>query len=278
MKFGINLLLWTGNFVNDDIKWFPVMKEMGFDGVELPVFAPDDVDTVLVKKALEDNGLGCTFCTVMPQDGSLVDEDPENRQRGVDYLKKVIDCAVAVNCEVICGPQHSPVGKLVGRGRNEAEWNHAVNNLKIVAEHAEANKMKISLEPLNRFETYFLNTAEDTCKLCAEVGSDFVGYHYDTFHANIEEKDPVAAIKASGKTINHFHCSENDRGICGSGHVPWKASFDALKEIGYDDWLTIESMLPGIKELAAAAAIWRELAPSGEVLAKESLDFIKANV
>ena len=102
--------------------------------------------------------------------------------------------------------------------------------------------------------------------------------HYDTFHANIEEKDPVAAIIASGKKINHFHCSENDRGICGTGHVPWKESFAALHEIGYDQWLTIESFLPAIKELAAAAAIWRELAPSAEALAKESLAFIKANV
>ena len=210
---------------------------------ELPIFAPDTIDTSLVKEKLEESGLGCTICTIMPPDGSLVDEDPENRQRGVDYLKTVIDVAAAINCEVICGPMHSPVGKLVGRGRNEAEWNHAVSNYKIIAEHAEANKMPISIEPLNRFETYFLNTAEDTCKLCDEVGSNFIGYHYDTFHANIEEKDPVEAIKASGKRINHFHCSENDRGICGTGHVPWKESFAALKEIGYSDWLTVEKLL-----------------------------------
>lgn len=278
MKFGINLLLWTGNFETANVSLFPKMRKMGYDGVELPIFSPEQVDAKTVKNALEDNGLGCTFCTIMPPDHSLVQDDPVNRQKGVDYLKTVIDLAKAVNCETICGPMHSPVGLLVGRGRTAEEWDRAVDSYRKVAEHADAAQMPLAIEPLNRFETYFLNTAADTVKIAEQVGSDYLGLHYDTFHANIEEKDPVQAIRDSGKRILHFHCSENDRGICGSGHVPWKASFDALKDIGYNQWLTVESFLPAIKELAAAAAIWRELAPSAEVLAEESLAFMKANV
>ncbi len=275
VKVGINLLLWTGNFSSDETDLFHRMAKLGFDGVEIPLFATEGFDTALVKRALNDSGMKCTICTVMPPDGSLIDPDPANRQNGVDYLKRIIDIAEAISCEVICGPIHSPVGRLVGRGRIEVEWSHAVLALKNVMEHAEAAHMPIALEPLNRFETYFLNVAEDAVKLADEVGSSLIGLHYDTFHANIEEKDPVAAIRNSGSKLIHFHCSENDRGIVGTGHVPWDESFAALKAIGYDSWLTVESFLPAIKEIAAAAAIWRELAPSADILAKESADFIR---
>lgn len=277
MKVGINLLLWTGNFSHDEVELFRRMAKLGFDGVEIPLFSTEGFDTSVVKNALEDAGMKCTICTVMPPDGSLIDPDPANRQNGVDYLKRIIDVAEAISCETICGPMHSPVGRLAGRGRIEVEWSHAVQALKNAAIHAEAAKVPLAIEPLNRFETYFLNIVEDVLKLVDEVGSPAIGLHYDTFHANIEEKDPVAAIRNSGSKLFHVHCSENDRGIVGTGHVPWDESFAALKEIGYNGWLTIESFLPAIKEIAAAAAIWRELAPSADILAKESADFIRAH-
>ena len=278
MKFGINFLLWTGNFVNEQVNLFPRMKKMGYDGVELPINATEGLDTRLVRRALHDNGLGCTFCSVMPSDGSLIDPDPANRQKGVDHLKCIIDIAAEVGCETICGPMYSPVGLLVGRGRNEVEWSHAVNAYKEIMPHAEQAKVFMAVEPLNRFETYFVNINSDVVKLVEEVGSDWMGLHYDTFHSNIEEKDPVAALKAAGKRVYHVHASENDRGIVGTGHVPWKETFATLKTMKYDRWVTVESFLPALKELAAAAAIWRELAPSAEVLAEESLKFMKSLV
>lgn len=278
MKVGVNLLLWTGCFKNEDVSLFARMKKIGFDGVELPLFDIDSVDAALVKKELNSQGLEGIVCTVIPPDCSLIDPDPAHRQNGVDFIKKAIDFTHAIDGKLVAGPLYSPVGKLEGRGRTDVEWNHAVQALKDVSKHAEKAGIRIAFEALNRFETYFLNIGEDVVKLCEEIGSDMCGYHYDTFHANIEEKNPVETIRKCGSRIYHFHCSENDRGIVGSGHVDWKGSFAALKEIGYDEWLVIESFLPAIKEIAAAASIWRELAPSADILAKESLEFIRANI
>jgi D-psicose/D-tagatose/L-ribulose 3-epimerase len=133
----------------------------------------------------------------------------------------------------------------------------------------------LCVEPLNRFETYFLNTQEDAALLIGEIGEPNVRVHYDTFHANIEEKDPVKALKALGTRAGHVHVSESDRGIPGTGHVDWRGTLLALREIGYDGWLTIESFAQPEPQLAAAACIWRDMAPSGESLAREGLAFIK---
>ena len=101
---------------------------------------------------------------------------------------------------------------------------------------------------------------------CEEVGSPNVKIHFDTFHSNIEEKHQAEALRAVAKQVGHVHISENDRGIPGTGHVDWKGVFKVLKETGYDGWLTIESFAQPEPALAAAAAIWRDPAPSGDVL------------
>jgi len=134
----------------------------------------------------------------------------------------------------------------------------------------------LCVEPLNRFETYFLNTQEDAARFIDEIGEPNVRVHYDTFHANIEEKDPVKALKALGSRAGHVHVSESDRGIPGSGHVDWRGTLLALKEIGYNGWLTIESFAQPEPQLASAACVWRDLATSGESLAREGLAFIKS--
>ncbi len=276
MKIGCNLLLWTGNFTHDQVNLIDRIAKLGFDGAELPLFNSDGLETSDIKRALDNNGLSCAISTVMPPGGSLIDIDPANRQHGVDHLMRLVDIAHELSCKVICGPMYSPVGHLVGRGRIEVEWKHAVTAFKIVTEHAHYADIRLAVEPLNRFETYFLNLADDVVHLADEVDSDLLGLHYNTFHANIEEKDPVQAIRRSGQKLFHFHCSENDRGVCGSGHIPWKKSFAALQEIGYDGWLSVESFVPVIEEIAASASVWREPASSADVLAKESLDFIRS--
>jgi D-psicose/D-tagatose/L-ribulose 3-epimerase len=171
---------------------------------------------------------------------------------------------------------YSPVGLLIGRGPNPAEWKRAVQCMKKVATTAENIDIQVAVEPLNRFETFFLNTCADATKIAKEVGSSHLGVHYDTFHQNIEEKDPVAALGAIGsKWLKHVHTCENDRGIPGTGHVPWDATMGKLKSMGYDGWYVIESFVPAIKELAKAACIWRPFAQDGDDLARQGLKFLK---
>jgi len=258
----------------DEVAMLQKVKDLGYDGVELPVFDPASFDAKGMRKALDDLGLGRTISAVVPGDMSLAAGDAKARAAGVDYLKKIVDHAATLGVKVICGPMHTPVGKLVGRGRTPEEWGWLKQSLGAVAAHANGVGIQLAIEFLNRFESYSLNTVADTAKLAREVAPN-VGVHYDTFHANIEEKDPVAALRACGDRLFHFHASENDRGIVGSGHVPWRETFQVLKELKYGGWVTVESFLPAIKEIAAAAAIWRELAPSGDALARQSLAFLK---
>lgn len=278
MKIGCDLMLWTGCFTRKGIPLIDKVARLGFDGVEFPMFDPKAVDVPATRKALEANGLGSTVCTVIVT-GSLISPDAKERQAAIDHVVRVLEVSKAIGSDCVAGPLYSPVGKLVGRGRNAAEWKHAVASLRKIADAAEVLDITVGIEPLNRFETYFLNTCEDAVKLCREVGSTHVGVHYDTFHANIEEKDPTAALKKVGaKHLMHVHACENDRGIPGTGHVPWEGFFKTLKQLKYNRWMTIESFVPAIKELAAAAAIWRPLAKDGDDLARRGLKFLRANV
>ena len=159
--------------------------------------------------------------------------------------------------------------------RTPEEWGWCVETLTQVAQHAEREGVTLALEPINRFETYFLNIVEDVLELVEEIGSPNIKVHVDTFHANIEEKDTAAAIRAAGANLGHFHVSESDRGVPGTGQVHWRDIFSALKEIGYDGWAAIESFGSHMEEIRAAAAIWRPLAPNDEAIAVEGLAFMR---
>ncbi len=275
MRIGVDLMLWTGCYTRDGVKLIDKAAKLGFDGVEFPVFDPAAVDVEATRKALEGYGLGATVCTVIVT-GSLISPDATDRQAAIDHVTRVLEVSKAFGAECVAGPLYSPVGHLIDRGPNAEEWGLAVASLRKIADVAEKIGITVGIEPLNRFETYFLNTAADATRLCREIGSPNVGVHYDTFHANIEEKDPVAALEKIGrKRLVHVHTSENDRGIPGTGHVPWAATIRTLKAMKYNRWITIESFVPAIKELARAASIWRPLAKDGDDLAKRGLKFLR---
>ncbi|HSW45859.1 MAG TPA: sugar phosphate isomerase/epimerase [Phycisphaerae bacterium] len=277
MKIGVNLMLWTGNLTRKALPLIDKVGRMGFDGVELPIFDPKKVDVAGTRRVLADNKLGATVSTALAV-GSLISDSPRERKAGLDYVMAVLDVSKAVGAELLCGPLYSPVGHLVGRGRTTQEWKHAVAGLRKVADRAEELEMTIGIEALNRFETYFLNTCDDAAKLCKQVGSPRVGVHFDTFHANIEEKDPPTSLRRLGRQLVHVHACENDRGIPGSGHVQWGGIITALTGMKYDRWVTIESFVPAIKEIARAASIWRPVAKSGDELATKGLRFLQASI
>lgn len=275
MKTGMNLLLWTAVPTEEHIPICRQIKQWGFDGVELPMFDPNASPWKALAKALDDLGLGRTGTVVVPPTASSVSPDPKVRAAAVDFLKKIIDAAKVVGVETLAGPMYSPVGELPGRPRTADEWKWSVETLRPVAQHAKAAGVALAVEPLNRFETYFLNTTADTAKFVDEVGVDGCGILYDTFHANIEEKGIPTAIRAGGKRINHVHISENDRSTPGEGHVHWKESFAAIKQIGYDNWCVIEAFGQALPELAGATKIWRSMFPNAEHLATKGLKFTR---
>ena len=275
-KYGVNFLLWSGSFTKESLPLIRKAADMGFDGVEIAVFDPDDVDIKATKDALKAAGMGCTICSILGDDRDLISDDPAIRENAKKYMKECIEICSALDGNVFCGPLYSAVGKLVGRSRTQEEWDLAVSGLKEVAKVAGDKGVKLAIEPLNRFETYFINIAEDAVKLAKDVDHPNVGVHLDTFHMNIEEKYLYNAIKNTGDLLFHMHCCENDRGAPGSGHVDWEGVFKALHEVNYDEWIVIESFVPAIEAIAKAAAIWRELTPGGaDVVATAGLKFLK---
>src|SRR5438105_4370237 len=271
MKYGINTFLWTASFDQSHLDLLPRIKTGGFDGIEISRFSFHDCPAVPLRRALEANGLECTFCTALTGQQSMASPDGT----ALAYLKDAIQWAADVGAKVVAGPFCSAVGYLPGRRRTSDEWRRCVENLQLLGPVLDAFDVTLAVEPLNRFETFFLNTAEDARALCDQVNHPRIGVLFDTFHANIEEKSIATAIATLGPHLKHVHTCENDRGTPGTGHVAWPELFDSLKKVNYDGWLVIESFGFAIQEIAAAACIWRDLALTAESIAFDGVKFLK---
>ncbi len=278
MKVGVNVLIWTANFTREHLPLLPEIKRRGFDGIEVPIFSTTDFEATAIRRGVEENGLECTCCSAIPHGLSALSDDGAVRQKTRTYLEECIKLAADAGAKILAGPLYSPVGYLPGRRRTIDEWKRAVGCYQLLGPILESYGVTAAIEPLNRFETYFLNTAEDAAALCDEVNHPNVGLLIDTFHANIEEKNIGQAYRTTGRYLKHVHTCENDRGIPGSGHVEWNDVFAALCEMGYDGWLTIESFGFAMGEISAAAAIWRDLAPAPESIAFEGIEFLRRHM
>jgi len=278
MKFGVNTFIWSESFDRSQLPLLPRVKAAGFDGVEVPLFQPAEFATEVIAKGLAENGLECTICSVLTGGLSMISEDGAVRKKTRVHMEDCVKTAADVGAKIIAGPLYSPVGYLPGRRRTADEWKWAVDCYQSLGPVLTQYGVTIAIEPLNRFETYFLNIADDAVALCDQIGHPNVGVLFDTFHANIEEKDIADAYRKVGRHLKHVHTCENDRGIPGSGHVEWKSVFQALRDIHYDGWLTIESFGFALPMISAAAAIWRDIERTPESIAFEGVKFLKKSV
>jgi len=274
-RFGLNLLLYTAAFTKDKVDLIQKVADFGYDGVEIPFNDLTLLDAKATAQAREKAKVGLVACCVLLPGMNLCSDKADERKAGVEQIKKMVDITAEMGGDTVAGPIYSPVGLLTRKARTEEEWKWCAEGLKAAADHAEKAKIMLAIEPLNRFETYVFNIQADAVRMCKEVGSPCLKVQADTFHGNIEEKDTAKAIRASGAMIGHFHASENDRGVPGTGQVKWKEVFAALKDINYSRWISIESFATGILDLCAAACIWRPIYDSPDGLAKDGLKFLK---
>ena len=275
MKLGVNMFIWTAEFTPSHLDLLPRIKEHGFDGVEIPLFDPAGFPAAEIRRGLEAHGLECTVCSIIPQGRSLISEDTGVRKRTRQHLRDTIQAAADVGSRLVDGPLYCPVGFLPGRRRTRDEWLWAIEGYQAVTEALDASDVTLAIEPLNRFEAYFLNTAADAASLCDEVAHPRVGVAFDTFHANIEEKKLPEACRLIGRHLKHVQISENDRGTPGSGHTDWTGVLRALRDIGYDGWLTIESFGASLGAFSAAVAIWRDIEPTPDEIAFDGVRFLR---
>ncbi len=277
ITYGVSTWLWQSPFNSESISLFPKIKKMGFDLVEIPVEDPGLIDGKVVKAALEDSGLKATVCGVFGPTKDLTHDEVSVHENCFRYIEQCFELCNLLDVGFLGGPMYSAVGKarLVEAEQRKTEWERAVKNLKKVCEMAQRKGLAIALEPLNRFESDMVNTAEDVMRLVQDINHDSAKVLLDGFHMTIEEKNIRDAIRSVGKKLIHVQVSENHRGIPGTGLTPWDDFQKGLTDIGYTGPIVIESFTPEIKELAAAVCIWKNMAENQDVFASDGIKFLK---
>jgi D-psicose/D-tagatose/L-ribulose 3-epimerase len=258
MKTGFDLLLWTTHVTEQHYPILDEIKAAGYDGAEIPMFEGKVEHFSKIGQRLKDVGLESTGIGVLPA-GSCISPDAAERQKALDAIKWLVDCTVAIGADTVAGPFHQPLGVFSGKGPTADEVKWCADVHKAAAQYAGKAGVTLAVEPLNRFECYFLNTIDQAVALSRMVDEPNYGYLFDTFHTNIEENDVVALIRSTIGHIRHVHITENNRGVPGAGHIPFQPIFDALRRSGWDGWLTVESFGSALPDLAAATKIWRPL-------------------
>jgi len=277
MNIGINTYLYASPFKTKNTALFKKFSKWGFDSVEIAVEDPAHLDAAKVLQAAKKAKLKIAALCAATGPGRDLRGSAFEQKTAMRYLKALIDQAVELESPMVTGPLYSVVGKagFVEKKQQKKEWALVVKNLKELARYAQDRGKIICIEPLNRFETDFLNTTDQAIKLMKEVKSPALKLHLDTFHMNIEEKDLAAAILKAGKDLAHLHACGCDRGTPGGDHTNWKSIARALHKIGYKGHVMIESFTPDVKVIARAAAIWRTIEPSRDNIAKNGLRFLR---
>jgi D-psicose/D-tagatose/L-ribulose 3-epimerase len=273
---GVNAWVWVSPPTNESIAEFaPRVKAMGFDLFELGLENPGDWDPERMAEVFAANDLRAVVCAAMGPGRDLTDPDAVDATR--DYLRACIDAVAVLGGKVVAGPMYTPVGKTwqMDDAERAATVDGLVEGLRPLVDYAGERGVQLGIEPLNRFETSFLNTAEQVMEIVDRLDSPAAGVLLDTFHMNIEEKDQAAAIRLVGDKLVHFHACGNDRGAPGGDHIAWDAIGAALRETGYGGAVVIESFTPDNQTIARAAAIWRPLAETQDALAAEGLAFLR---
>ncbi len=277
MRLGINTFLFTSPFTTESTNLFPQFKKWDFQTVEIAIEDPSHIDPVKVKAALDKNGLACgSVCACLGPDRDLRGT-PEQQKTALEYMQRVIDQMVVLDCPSLIGPVYSATGRAdaVPADEYKHQWKTVISNLKQLCKYAQARGRQICMEPLNRFETDLINTCDQALQMIKAVGSPVLKLHLDTFHMNIEEKDPAAAIRKAGKVLGHFHACGSDRGTPGNDHIDWKSIAAALRSVRYQGDVVIESFTTDVKVIARAAAIWRRIEPTRDEIAVNGIKFLK---
>ena len=276
-KFGVDSLIWTEEFTEKDLPRIDKAKKLGFDVIDINISHPERFPTKAVKARVKEVGIEAVTTFGLSDDANIILPDLKIRKKGVETIKKVVDINNELGSKIMGGVFYATWGYLSGKPRTEDEWKWSVKCMKEAALYAKKQSdLILGMEVLNRFESHFLNIADDAVRYCKEVGTGNVKVHLDTFHMIREETSFKEAVEACGKDyLGYVHVCENNRGIPGTGLVPWKEFFTALKKIGYTGPLSIESFDPGFTELNRLCCIWRKFAETGEELAVKGLKNLK---
>ncbi len=255
----------------------PKVAAMGFDGIELPLEEVDGFDYGRAAELVQAHGLTVSSCVAIGPDRDLLAADEAVQQNGIAYIRHCIEAAQTLGAKTLVGPMYAAVGRTWQATAVERERDvvNLVGHLRPLAKYAAEHNVTLGIEPLNRFETSFINTHQQAIELIDRVDHPNCAIMLDTFHMNIEEKSIGEAIRATGQRLCHVHCCGNDRGAPGSGNIAWTEVQQGLADINYRGLVVIESFTAEVKTIAKAAAIWRPLAATQDALAEDGLAFLR---
>jgi D-psicose/D-tagatose/L-ribulose 3-epimerase len=273
MKLGIHAYAWCSQWSNDTLHLIDRVKKLEMDFIEIPLMCLETLDPKANKERLEKVGLGAVTSTVLLGDTDITSDDAAIRAKGVDYLKACVQATHDIGATNFSGVVYSQFVKPSVQRPTEQTWEYSADCLREAAKFAKDLNVNIGIEPVNRYETYLVNTCEQAIRLKNMIGEDNIKIHLDTYHMNIEEKSYYEATKLAGKDLIHYHLCENDRGIPGTGLVNWDEIFAALAEIDYQGNAALESFVDCTENMNTW--VWRQLAPDGDTLLKEGVAFIR---
>jgi D-psicose/D-tagatose/L-ribulose 3-epimerase len=271
---GVSTFVWASPLSTDQVSpLFTHIRDLGFEVVELPLEAPEDLDLTVVRRALANTGLRPVVGAVFAPGRELCASDTPTVRSTQDYLRRCIDYSFAIGSELVVGPIYTSVGRCwrsppSARQRLVQEYQQA---LEPVAQYAAEARQRLAIEPLNRYETSLFNTVGQLLEAIDVFSSSEVGIAFDTYHANIEEKHPWEALRTCGERLFYVQASGSDRGAPGNDHLDWPAMRAVLADLEYAGPLTVESFTPENETISVAASIWRPLEPSPDTLAKAAI-------
>ncbi len=276
MKLGVSAFAWTATFGASHLPLLPRVREYGFEGFEIPMFVPGELPVAELRRSFEANDLECAVCAILPPGINPISPDSATRKRSIIHLIECVETAAELGAHLLGGPLYAPIGYLPGHRPSEDEWEWVTEAFQSLTDLLEKNTMTLSIEPVNRSETFFIRTGTEAKTLCESLGYPRIGVTIDTFHANIEEKNISSAIEQLGPHLRHVHVSENDRGLLGSGHVDFAAIVTTLRRVGYDGYLMIEGFGYAPTELSSPGTLWADITVTPDDIAREGITLLRA--
>jgi D-psicose/D-tagatose/L-ribulose 3-epimerase len=271
MKFGISAFAWTSSFRSSHLDIVPRVRDFGYAGLEIPMFRPTDLRASELRRAFSSNHLDCTVCMILPDGINPISQDAETRKRSLSHLTRCVETAAELGAHLLGGPLLAPIGYLPNHRPKEEEWKWAADSVRALIPLLEKYGITLSIEPVNRSETFFIRTAEDGVRFCKAVSHPLVGITIDTFHANIEDPSIPRALEVAGSHLKHIHLSENHRGPLGTGHINMEEIAESLESTSYGGYVVIEAFGFSQEEPDAPGFLWSPMDTAPESVAKDGL-------
>jgi D-psicose/D-tagatose/L-ribulose 3-epimerase len=281
IKFSMQVITWSPIINKSTFDYLPKLKKWGYKGIEVPLMPKllDLFNAKYIRKMLSEYEMECVITAGVPEDFNIISDDKEKQKSGIKHLKNCVDITEEMGSKVMGGVLYAyDQGISNGAPRTQVQWERSVRCLKEAARYAALKDITLCIEPINRYEGFFLNTIKDAILMIHEIDEPNIKINIDSYHMNIEEKNIYEIVVKAGNLIGLVHVSENDRGIPGTGHFDWDGFIKGLFDIKYNGWICMESFLEIIPEIPQYTPIWRELAPSVDIFAEAGINFLKNKI